>query len=286
MSSPLEDIFQPNVDDTEEPEDVQDVTSEESSTSDSPGEGSDSEPEGPAGDPVPVENRVAEMERKLREMSSQVVDLVAENAALKTSAKEAEGKKKDSYSVEQLKEFATKDEGRYAFDAAATYVQQEVGRLEDRIKELTELTQASEEQAIQSVIDEVLPGLGDRSSANYRKVQNEALAMQRRGIRDPGKAWEAAMFKVAAMSQKPQPKPKGDPEYSARRAREEAGGVGGPKGGGDRGKATDSQMTQEQLTLAKRMGMKSVFDPDPKKRARARAIFLKRAQNYQERRIA
>lgn len=228
---------------------------------------------------------VAELRRKLRESEESLLNAVAENAALKSS-KNGGGEGRKRFTVEQFKELAEKDDGKYTFDASVGYANQ---LREDILEEVRNMGDArSEDTVLREIISKVLPGWDDPSSENYGFIAQEKRRLMARGIRNEARAQEAAMFLVAARKTKVA---KEDPKkFDERRRRERAGGEGAPTRSeraerGENATEVTDKMTDDDLRTAKGLGMKSVFDPDPKKRSRARRMFNERKRLYAARRI-
>ncbi len=275
MSSPLDELFLIN--------EAKDATGEDSSPSNGSPDPQSPETEGEKSQ-RPSDNKTAELERKLSEATARIDGLVTENTVMRTKlVSDQEPKAPDRLSVEQLKAQVDGEGGIDAFDASVYNTRQEIADVKQEI--LNEINSSSEDKVIRTLLDDVLPGIHDPTSEMHEKVEAAKTQAMKDGVRDPNKAYEVGLFKVAAAqakAQEPAPEPKED--YRDRRAMESSTSVGAPQGGSK--STADDEMSQEELKQAQSMGIKGVFHPDPATRARNRKMFKMRQTQYNERRIS
>ncbi len=250
------------------------VTPEESPTSDVAIPGAEGQT--PSGEDPEDGNRLAELERKNAELESHLSSSLTRIADIEASNK-TEGDKEQTYSVEELKAFAQKEDGAYQFDAAVAHTKQELASFKDRF--VAEQKQASADEAIRAELATVVPDLADPSSEFAKRVDLETRKILTKrpelgGSQDSRqKAWEVALLRVTAQSKASKPATgETSEQYNARRKAEMSGAAGG--GAGMHEPGHQAELTEADLAMADKYGIKSVNSTDPARRAAGRKMLL------------
>lgn len=256
------------------------LLSEEEEESPDRGEGQDSSGDPPDADPLRAE--IAELKRRDREREEQMTRLVAQNTILQSQVNErANGEpEKKAMSPSELKAWAESEEGD-PVSASVHYTDEKVQEIERRIEQKAE--EKGRKDRLVAKITKTLPDLANPESELSRELNDLADRYFSTGVgasRD--EAYVAALVQTAAargaktVIRDPEPAA----EHMRRRRVESSAGTGASAQGPPSG---DLKLTEDDLKLAAKYGLKDVFDDDPKKRKIARKLLLEEKLAEQER---
>jgi hypothetical protein len=247
-------------------------------------QGKGREPEdsdGPPTVPSDVADRIARLERKLDGSEEKIIDLIAQNAELRSQAKQGETTetKAEKHTKEQLKQFGLQEGGKQQFDAATFYADQVVAEAKEEIKtELRqEYRQGESQKFVQEYMLEVYPDLKNPNSDFSKKVNAEQARLLSKGVVDVDSpdarthAYSLALHRVGrtvGTTKVERAAGETDAEFSSRRRHEASAAEGAPSG--------ETTTHPEKASKSEKQLLKTMLGKDPSKESVA---MFKRLQS-------